>query len=64
MAFCCGDMRHQLERVCAQHPDPYACPDRLVVHEEKFGVYGLVIHDGGRAVSRIAFCPWCGAKLG
>ncbi|GAA3234373.1 hypothetical protein GCM10010468_67430 [Actinocorallia longicatena] len=62
--MCCADMRYQVTRRCAQHDDPFECPDRVIVHSVEFGVWGLVIHDGGRAVVEISFCPWCGAKLG
>ncbi|WP_460363473.1 DUF6980 family protein [Actinocorallia lasiicapitis] len=56
-------MRYQLSRRCEKHVDPYECPDRVVVHSERYGVWGLIIHDGGRAVVGISFCPWCGQKL-
>jgi hypothetical protein len=23
----------------------------------------LIVHDGGRSVIRIRFCPWCGTRL-
>jgi hypothetical protein len=26
--------------------------------------YGLMIHDGGSSFYGIAFCPWCGARIG
>jgi hypothetical protein len=25
----------------------------------EFDEYGIIIHDGGSAVSEIKFCPWC-----
>ncbi|MCP2342173.1 hypothetical protein FHU30_007565 [Actinomadura rupiterrae] len=45
------------------HPDPHECADALVTYSERFDEYGLIIHDGGSAVSSISFCPWCGTKL-
>ena len=63
MRICCEGMRAQLEKRCPRHDDPYRCPDRLVVHSAEFGVWGLIVHDGGRTAVPIAFCPWCGAKL-
>jgi hypothetical protein len=44
---------------CDQHADAFECPDTLLVQLEGGG-YGLPIRDGGRAVSPISHCPWCG----
>jgi len=63
MDVCCADMRHQLTLACDRHADPYECPERLVAHSAEFGIWGLILHDGGRAVVGINFCPWCGAAL-
>ena len=35
----------------------------LVRHSAKFDEYGIIVHDGGAAVIRIRFCPWCGTTL-
>lgn len=48
---------------CNRHPDPFQCPDRLVVYVPKFDEYGLIVHDGGSSYIVIKFCPWCGARL-
>jgi hypothetical protein len=56
-------MRRQVERVCDQHPNRFDCPDCLVSYSPRFREYGLIVHDGGTAVSGIRFCPWCGARL-
>jgi ribosomal protein S27AE len=56
-------MRREADRVCAEHPDRFACPDCLVHYEARSREYGLIVHDGGTAVVRIRFCPWCGAGL-
>lgn len=63
MSLCCVDMRRQLTHRCERHDDPFACPDRVVVHAPEHRLWGLVVHDGGRSVIGINFCPWCGAKL-
>ncbi len=60
---CCEDMRREVERVCGEHPNRFDCPDCLVQYSPKFREYGLIVHDGGTAVHRIRFCPWCGTKL-
>jgi hypothetical protein len=60
---CCEYMRREAERVCEQHPDRFACPDCLVHYSPTSGGFGLIIHDGGRSVIRIRFCPWCGSPL-
>ncbi|GAA1526044.1 hypothetical protein GCM10009678_04300 [Actinomadura kijaniata] len=61
--FCCELMAEQVEHECEHHPDRFTCPDALVYYSAKFDEYGLIIHDGSSSVSRIRFCPWCGAKL-
>ena len=59
---CCEDMRREVERVCEQHADRFACPDCLVQYWPMLREYGLIVHDGGSSVIVIRFCPWCGAK--
>lgn len=60
---CCDDMRREVGRVCDQHPDRFDCPDCLIHYSLPYREYGLIVHDGGSAVIRIRFCPWCGEKL-
>lgn len=48
---------------CEQHPDPYDCPDCLLIYVSKFDEYGIIRHNGGRSFCSIQFCPFCGAKL-
>jgi hypothetical protein len=59
---CCQDLQRHLEMSCEQHPNPYDCPDVVIV-----GVvgkwFGIPIHDGGMSQYRIRYCPWCGARL-
>ena len=66
--YCCAEMRRRAEYVCPDldanhHGDPLDCPDRLVTRRSD-GSFGLVIHDGGSASIDVAFCPWCGRRLG
>jgi len=56
-------MAQHLNRRCDQHEDAFDCPDTLVWFNAKFQEYGLIIHDGGRSVINISFCPWCGRRL-
>jgi hypothetical protein len=56
-------MRREAERTCEQHPDRFTCPDCLISYSPRSREYGLIVHDGGTAVVRIYFCPWCGASL-
>jgi hypothetical protein len=62
VAYCCPAMRKHVEYRCPDHPDPYDCPDNVIVRT-KDGYFGLPIHDGGGSFIAIGFCPWCGAKL-
>ena len=60
---CCEMMRSNVESVCDQHPDRFDCPDCLIHYGPKTRTYGIMIHDGGRSVIGIQFCPWCGTAL-
>jgi hypothetical protein len=60
---CCGEMATHLEHGCDVHPDPFDCPDAVVVHFAGYRAYGLPIHDGGSSSISIRYCPWCGARL-
>jgi hypothetical protein len=63
MKHCCEHMAQQLAFKCADHPNSFVCPDRLVSYSERFDEYGLIVHDDGSSSINILFCPWCGAKL-
>jgi len=60
---CCEEMRRHIEMACDQHPNQFDCPDCLIHFSSSRGIYGLIVHDGGTSFIRIAFCPFCGAKL-
>jgi len=61
--YCCERMHQVAEQTCEFHPDRFACPDSLVHRLSASGEYGLIVHDGGQSIVRIAFCPWCGTRL-
>lgn len=63
ITHCCETMRRQVEMRCDMHPDVFDCADALVRYNPSYGEYGLIIHDGGRSISAIDYCPWCGALL-
>jgi hypothetical protein len=63
MKYCCERMKLDLNQKCDMHRNRLDCPDNLVHYSHTLREYGLIIHDGGRSVVRIAFCPWCGKKL-
>ena len=54
-------MEYNVYSTCALHPDRFDCPDALI--HKSLDDYGIIIHDGGRSVVEIAFCPWCAKKL-
>lgn len=60
---CCGEMGYHATFKCDIHENPYDCPDKLILFDEKDHDYGLIIHDGGTSSIEIEFCPWCGSKL-
>jgi hypothetical protein len=61
--FCCEAMTSALRFSCTQHADPFECADSLVVYNEVFDEYGLLVHDGGASYVLIDVCPWCGTRL-
>ena len=61
---CCPAMDAAIDFTCAQHADPFDCPDALIVYHDVFGEYGLAIRDGGPSYVLIEHCPWCGTSLG
>jgi hypothetical protein len=60
---CCREMAAALEFDCADHADPFDCPDTVIVFHEVFGEYGLPIRDGGPSYLAISHCPFCGTRL-
>jgi hypothetical protein len=58
----CEAMKQRVEYICEQRGDAFACPDNLIYYSGQFGVYGLIIHGGGRSFAAISFCPFCGEK--
>ncbi|MDX2307359.1 MAG: hypothetical protein NW216_03890 [Hyphomicrobium sp.] len=61
--FCCESMQAALDFTCPEHTNPFDCADALVVYNEVFDEFGLVVHDGGPSYILIAHCPWCGTRL-
>ena len=59
---CCKMMADKLNHQCEQHPDPFDCPDNLIIRTDEG--YGLIVHDGGASFIQIRFCPWCGTQIG
>jgi hypothetical protein len=60
---CCKEMDAALTCVCDQHANPFDCGDQLLVFNDLFEEYGLIVHDGGASYVCIAYCPWCAARL-
>ena len=56
-------MTENVEKAFDQHPDRYDCPACLIDYWPDRPTYGLIIHDGGRSVIVISYCPWRGTKL-
>lgn len=56
-------MSYWANYVCDQHPNPFECPENLVVFDKTNRAYGLRVHDGGSSSISIRFCPWCGTDL-
>jgi len=56
-------METEVNRKCAEHSDPFDCPDHTVYYSTEFKEYGIIVHDGGSTYSVIRYCPWCGSNL-
>ena len=61
--LCCEPMEIQLTLTCEQHPEPWDCPDVLVVYDPRFDEYCMPIRDGGPSCVSMSFCPWCGTRM-
>ena len=61
MTYCCESMDAHVLQKCDHHPDPFDCPDTVIVKTEPG--FGLPIRDGGSSYIEIHYCPWCGKKL-
>ena len=60
---CCESMAYHINHRCEMHPDPYDCPDHILIYWPEFVEYGIIIHDGGTSAITIQHCPFCGTKL-
>ncbi|GLV52262.1 hypothetical protein TBS_28280 [Thermobispora bispora] len=60
---CCAEMTRRVAWRCAEHDDPFDCPDAVVIFDARFQEYGLIVRDGGRSFIEIHYCPWCGSRL-
>ena len=60
---CCVDMAYHANFECDIHKNPFKCPDKIIIFDEKDNDYGLIIHDGGTSSIGISFCPWCGSEI-
>lgn len=60
---CCESMSRNVVTACRIHSNSSDCPDVVIHYSEVYDEYGVPVHDGVTSTVRIAFCPWCGAKL-
>jgi hypothetical protein len=56
-------MRGNVESQCDLHAERQDCPDALIDFYPASKAYGIMIHDGGSSMIKIAYCPWCGIRL-
>lgn len=56
-------MARAVTETCTHHPNRRDCGDILIDRRDSDGRFGIIIHDGGSALSLIDYCPWCGAVL-
>ena len=60
---CCEDMDYHTNLNCDMHSDPFECPDKILIFDNKDNDYGLIIHNGGSSSIAINFYPWCSSRL-
>lgn len=60
---CCEAMDDAVLFDCGRHSNPWDCTDGLVLYNEVFDEYGLVMRDGTTSYVLLAHCPWCGTQL-
>ena len=63
MKCCCEKMDFFVNQKCDVHNNIYECPDIIILYEDRYDEYGIIIHDSGESYIKIEFCPWCGKKL-
>ena len=61
--YCCEAFRHHITHTCKEHPNPFECPDTILIYKELSKKVGIIIHDGGESYIQIQYCPWCGKKI-
>lgn len=61
--FPCSHIAKYITQTCDQHPDPWDCPDAIIIRA-KDGRFGIPVRDGGSSFIEIRFCPWCAAPVG
>ena len=53
-----------MKKHCCKSTEYYlANEDKIVHYWNKYGEYGIPVHDGGTSMIAIEYCPWCGEKL-
>jgi len=61
--YCCEQLDYFVNQKCVEHKSVFECPDIIILYENKFDEYGIIIHDSGESYIKIQHCPWCGRKL-
>ena len=61
--FPCVHMAFYATFRCETHGDPWECPEDVIVYSPRIDEYGIPMRDGGKSVTGISHCPWCGVML-
>lgn len=59
----CVHLAYFVTRRCPEHPDPFDCPETIVLHEPVIDEYALPVRADGGSLVPITHCPWCGVRL-
>lgn len=61
--FACVHLAYFVTRTCREHPDPFDCPETIVVYQPEFDEYAIPVRSEPATLVPITHCPWCGIAL-
>lgn len=59
----CVHLAYFVTRTCPEHPDPFDCPETVVIHQREFDEYAIPVRTEPGSLVPISHCPWCGTSL-
>lgn len=63
----CIHIAYRVNAICKEHPDPWDCPDVVLVYSPTFREWGIPVRNQPRFRAdcqiTVSHCPWCGVEL-